>query len=191
MIEIYTDGSSTKSRSGWGWVLPWPNGATETGAGQETGATNQRMELMAAWKALEFWANNYKDQDDVTIYSDSAYFCNCYFDKWWVNWICNGWVNSKKEPIANQDLWEKLIPYFDMPQVHIVKVKGHSGHVYNDIADKLATGAISNPVAFDLKIDEINDKINIELSEILLDYTMKKYPVDETIKRIRKVCGCE
>jgi hypothetical protein len=41
-----------------------------------------------------------------------------------------------------------------------------------------------------LLIDEKNDKINIELSEILLDYSMKKYPVDETIKRIRKVFNC-
>lgn len=159
-----------------------------TKSGQEAGATNQRMELMAALRALEWWELN--GYDDVTIYSDSAYFCNCYFEKWYVNWESNGWLNSKKEPVANQDLWEYLIKFFRDPQVHIEKVKGHSGHKYNEIADQLATGTFESNIV-KLIIDEKNDKINIELSEILLDYSMKKYPVDETIKRIRKACGCE
>lgn len=185
MIQIYTDGSSTKNRSGWGFVVVTDPPVTRSG--QEIGATNQRMELMAALRALEWWELN--SDDDVTIYSDSAYFCNCYFEKWYVNWEANGWVNSKKEPVANQDLWKYLIKFFKNPQVHIEKVKGHSGHTYNEMADKLATGALGSNV-HKLIIDEKNDKINIELSEILLDYKMCKYPVDETIKRIRKVCSC-
>lgn len=188
MIELYTDGSTTKNRSGWG-VIALHNGEEVARLhGTEPGATNQRMELMAALEAFEFWSC-YEESERCTIYSDSAYFCNCYYEKWYINWENNGWINSKREPIANQDLWEKIIPYFKNPYVNIEKVKGHSGHTYNEIADKLATGAITDD--FDLKINEENDKINIELSEILLDYAMKKYPVDETIKRIRKACNCE
>lgn len=190
MIEIYTDGSSTKTRSGWGTVTIIPGvGMPCLDAGTEPNATNQRMELMAALKALQWWKANAKEDQDVTIYSDSAYFCNCYFEKWYVNWEANGWINSKGEPVANKDLWINIITFFHDPQVNIVKVKGHSGHPYNELADKLATGAIT-PMS-ELTIDEENDKINIVLSEILLDYSMKKYPVDETIKRIRKACNCE
>lgn len=195
MINIYTDGSSTKKRSGWGFIAIEGNKQLYASSGEELHATNQRMELQAALEALKWWEKGtpaaYPDVDpEVTIYSDSAYFCNCYFDKWWVNWENNGWVNSKNEPVANKDLWQQLILYFKNPYVHIAKVKGHSGHTYNEIADKLATGTLSTQNPY-LKIDEKNDKINIELSEILLDYSMKKYPVEETIKRIRKACGCE
>lgn len=190
MINIYTDGSSTKTRSGWGWVFPLADEIYECGAGQEQDATNQRMELVAAIKGLEFWRDYYKDSD-VTIWTDSAYLYNCYTDKWYVNWEHNGWVNSKGEPVANRDLWINLIIFFQDPQVHFEKVKGHSGHTYNELADKLATGALKPVDLKNLTINEKDDRINIEISEILMDYSMKKYPVDETIKRIRKACHCE
>ena len=190
MINIYTDGSATKSRSGWGWVFPLEDKVYECDAGQEKDATNQRMELLAALKALEFWNENYKD-DDVTIWTDSAYLYNCYTDRWYVNWENNGWVNSKGEPVANKDLWYNLIIFFRDPQVHFDKLKGHSGHTYNELADKLATGVLSPTDLRQIEFDEESNRINIEISEILMDYTMKKYPVDETIKRIRKACSCE
>ena len=46
----------------------------------------------------------------------------------YVNWQKNGWKNAKKQPVANQDLWEQLIRYFEMPEVDFVKVKGHAGN---------------------------------------------------------------
>lgn len=187
MIELYTDGSATKNRSGWGAIILHNGEEVARLYGTEPNATNQRMELLAALKAFEFWSE-YEPSERCTIYSDSAYFCNCYYEKWYINWINNGWVNSKRQSVANQDLWEKLIPYFQNPYVNVEKVKGHSGHTYNELADKLATGVLKETSY--LKIDEKNDKINIELSEILLDYSLKKYPVDETIKRIRKACNC-
>ena len=194
MINVYTDGSATKSRSGWGWIAIYPEGQQEHEAGTSVGATNQRMELMAALRALIWWKREghcrWDADDDITVHTDSAYLYNCWKDKWWANWEVNGWVNSKNEPVANADLWKYLITFFRDPQVSFEKVKGHSGHTYNEMADKLATGAINAANADALKIQEKNDKINIELSEILLDYSMKKYPVDETIRRIRKVCNC-
>jgi len=195
MINIYTDGSATKSRSGWGWIAVYPEGQQEHEAGTSIGATNQRMELMAALRALIWWKREghcrWDSDDDVTIHTDSAYLYNCWADKWWVKWENNGWRNSQDAPVANMDLWKYLTTFFKDPQVSFAKVKGHSGHVYNEMADKLATGAIKAEEEQWLKIQEKNDKINIELSEILLDYSLKKYPVDETIKRIRKACGCE
>jgi ribonuclease HI len=58
------------------------------------------------------------------------------------NWRCNGWKNSKKEPVANQDLWEKLIFFFmKAPGYDFIKVKGHAGNQYNEMVDKLAVAA--------------------------------------------------
>lgn len=190
-IQIYTDGSASKNRSGWGVVIV-KDGNALCFNGTDFEATNQRMELTAAVKGLEwlFASSIRKEDEDIIVYTDSAYLYNCYVDKWWVNWINNGWKNSKKEPVANQDLWEKLIPYFEQSIITFEKVKAHSGHVYNEWADKLATGVYPSDYV-DLTINEKDDKINIELSEILLDFQMKKYPVNETIKRIRKACGCE
>lgn len=188
MIKLYTDGSSTKSRNGWGIIGIYPDSTTVKMAGTEKQSTNQRMELRAALEALKYWKTK-SNEEECTLYSDSAYLCNCYYEKWYLNWQNNNWLNSKKEPVANKDLWEQIIFYFSDPCLHIEKVKGHSGHTYNEIADKLATGSLL-PDSPQLTIDENYDKINIELSEILLDYSMKKYPVNEIIKRIRKVCNC-
>lgn len=186
MIEIYTDGSSMKSRSGWGFVAVRDGEVIHTDAGQGLiGSTNQQMELMAAIFALDWWWNGPNNTDDVTIISDSAYLINCYIERWYVNWENNDWKNSKNQPVANKSLWEPLIQYFKKPQCFFQKVKGHSGHVFNELADKLATGVISRSV--DLTRDKKDDIINIKLSEILVDYSMKKFPVRETIERIKEV----
>ena len=187
MIEIYTDGSSMKSRSGWGFVAVRNGEIIHTESGQESAdKTNQQMELIAAIRGLNWWDNShYYITDPVTIFSDSAYLINCYIEKWYDTWRNNDWYNSKKEPVANQSLWYCLIPFFDHPKCSFLKVKGHSGHVYNELADKLAQGIVLS--ADDLTRNKNDDTINIKLSEILVDYSMKKFPVKETIERIKEV----
>lgn len=187
MIEIYTDGSSMKSRSGWGFVAVRNGEIIHTESGQESSdKTNQQMELIAAIRGLSWWANTFHSlTDTVTIFSDSAYLINCYVERWYDNWQANGWYNSKKEPVANKTLWQRLIPFFENDRCSFLKIKGHSGHTFNELADKLATGAI--PSDYDLTRDKKDDIINIKLSEILVDYSMKKFPVNETINRIKEV----
>ena len=187
MIEIYTDGSSMKSRSGWGFVAVRNGEIIHTESGQESSdKTNQQMELIAAIRGLSWWANTFHSlTDTVTIFSDSAYLINCYVERWYDNWQANGWYNSKKEPVANKTLWQRLIPFFENDRCSFLKIKGHSGHTFNELADKLATGAI--PGDYDLTRDKKDDIINIKLSEILVDYSMKKFPVSETINRIKEV----
>ena len=187
MIEIFTDGSSMKSRAGWGFVVVQDGEILHTESGQgPVGSTNQQMELMAALKALDWWNNAFVSiVQEVTIISDSAYLINCYIERWYCNWENNGWRNSKNEPVANENLWRRLLPYFKNNRCHFLKVKGHSGHVYNEMADKLAQGIVL--AQDDLTRDKKDDTINIKLSEILVDYSMKKFPVKETIERIKEV----
>lgn len=107
------------------------------------GATNQQMELMAAAEALEYVTINELAVpfDTIEVVTDSAYLHNCYVQGWYKNWERNGWKNSKKQPVANRELWERLIKFFEMPEVRFVKTKGHAGIKWNEYVDTMAQTA--------------------------------------------------
>ena len=138
-MEIYTDGACSGN--------PGPGGAAAIvsidGEKQNpikyssTKTTNQQMELMAPILALNKYVSKHPEHE-IKVYSDSAYLINCWKDKWWKNWQNNGWLNSKKVPVANKELWEELIPYFNNPMIQFIKVKGHAGNPLNEEVDKLA-----------------------------------------------------
>lgn len=145
-VIIYTDGAVSgngkdNAKGGWGAVILFNNEIINKISGSELPSTNQRMELTAALEALnEISKNNY---DFIEINTDSAYLCNCYNQKWYVKWLQNGFINSKKQPIANIDLWLPLINYFKEygEKLQIIKVKAHTGNYYNEMVDKLAVAA--------------------------------------------------
>ena len=136
---VYTDGacSGNPGPGGWAWVEPggrWANGA-------EAASTNQRMELKAALEAIR------SHPGDLIVVSDSTYVINCFRDGWWRKWQSNGWRNSKKEPVANRELWEPLIAEFNgRGDVQFRWVKGHSDDPLNDAADRLAVAAAVDQV---------------------------------------------
>ena len=138
-VTIYTDGacSGNPGPGGWGAILMYNDVKKEISGGDKN-TTNNQMELTAAIEAL----NRLKVPCEVTLYSDSAYLINCFKQNWWKAWRANGWKNSKKEPVANQDLWEGIIPFFmKAPGYDFIKVKGHAGNEYNEIVDKMAVRA--------------------------------------------------
>lgn len=149
-IEVYTDGacSPNPGKGGWGYVIVDRGNSIYEDSGFEENTTNQRMELKAvieAYKKIDwlneqsfFCVNNY-----YTIYTDSAYVANCFAQNWYKGWRKNGWANSKKEPVANQDLWKELLKYHDMYEYDIKKVKGHQGVEWNEYVDKLAVAGRS------------------------------------------------
>lgn len=131
---IYTDGacSGNPGPGGWAWAIE--GGRYESGADPAT--TNQRMELQAALSAVQ------GNEGPLEIVSDSTYVVNCFKDRWYAGWIKRGWTNSKKQPVANRDLWEPLIGlYLERKNVRFRWVKGHSGHPMNDLVDRLAVEA--------------------------------------------------
>ena len=139
IVTIYTDGacSGNPGPGGWGCVLIAGDYKKELSGG-EANTTNQRMELTAALQAL----SALKKPCKVILYSDSAYLINAFNQKWLKNWQNNGWLNSKKQPVENRDLWEGLL---DLAQIHDIKwekVKGHAGNKYNEICDELARNAV-------------------------------------------------
>lgn len=153
-ISIWIDGSCKGTKvGGWSCIFEVPNFSdlTENDTSLycqynfELNTTNQRMELMALIEAFRLLkcALDY-DHFQYMVYTDSAYLCNAYLEKWWINWENNGWLNAKKEPVKNQDLWEQIIPIFKDPLVTISKVKGHDKDKNNILADKWAQYAAAN-----------------------------------------------
>ena len=138
-VTIYTDGacSGNPGPGGWGAILAY-QGLEKEISGYELLTTNNRMELTAALKALTML----KEPCAVKLYSDSAYLVNGFNQKWVAGWQKNGWKNSKKEPVLNDDLWKALIAENDRHQITWIKVKGHSDNVKNNRCDELATGEI-------------------------------------------------
>lgn len=142
-LEIYTDGSCKKigantTFGGWGFIALRGGERIHEAAGGEYGVTNQRMELQAVCNALEFASKNRRPNESVVIYSDSAYIINCYVQEWYLGWYRRGWTNVKGDPIANIDLWQIIIPYFDDFWYTFMKVKGHSTNPWNNECDRLA-----------------------------------------------------
>lgn len=142
-IIIYTDGSCSNNQEeensgGWGAVLMYKDHYKEIYGGEKN-TTNNRMELTAVIKALEELKT---DKVPLAIHSDSAYVLNCFKSKWYENWRKNNWLNARKQPVENRDLWERLLDLAEnkigLDKIQWVKVKGHSGDKYNDIADALA-----------------------------------------------------
>ena len=157
--SIYTDGSTKNNGAkdavgGWGYVVVNTeyNTMVAGASGVEEGTTNQRMELMAAIQGIKAIAPLITiPEDSVVIYTDSAYLHNCYAQRWYENWQKNGWKNSKKETVANRDLWEQLIPYFNNWGYQFEKVKGHSDNstiheVWNNYVDQVAQTAASDHI---------------------------------------------
>lgn len=152
-LKIYCDGATSNngyknSVGGWAYaILDENNQLLQSNNGHIEPATNNICELTAAIKACDkanWWYNYYLHPgkyDEFEIYSDSAYLINCYTQGWWKKWIENNWINSKKEPVANQELWEELIPYFLDKRFKFYKVKGHHGDKWNEFVDKLAVEA--------------------------------------------------
>jgi ribonuclease HI len=141
-LEIYTDGSLKKrgqlTFGGWGFIAVQDSQQIEARAGSEKDTTNQRMELTAIVEALKYASATRRTNEKIIIYSDSAYAINCYRQEWYHGWMANGWVNSKGEPVANQDLWYQIVPYFDNFWYDFRKVTGHAGNYWNECCDDLA-----------------------------------------------------
>lgn len=139
-INIYTDGacSGNPGPGGWGAILNYKNHTKEI-SGYSPETTNNRMELTAVIEALRAL----KEPCEVTIYSDSQYFCNGILKGWAKNWQKNNWRKSDKKPAINSDLWQEILELIEHHNIEIIWVKGHAGHPENERCDFLATQEIA------------------------------------------------
>jgi ribonuclease HI len=140
LVEIFTDGAcrGNPGPGGWGALLRFAENEKEL-LGAEVETTNNRMELMAAIKALEALSKPCK----VRVTTDSVYVKNGITD-WIDNWKKRNWRTANKKPVKNVDLWQQLDEVSALHEIEWCWVKGHSGHIENERADQLANTAIDN-----------------------------------------------
>jgi len=140
IINIWTDGacSGNPGPGGWGALIKY-NNATKEISGSEKNTTNNRMEMIAVIKALKY----IDTKSQINLYTDSKYVKEG-ITNWIISWKKNNWKNSQKKDVKNKDLWVELDSLSLKHNINWNWVKGHSGNIENDIADKLATEAIKD-----------------------------------------------
>ncbi len=133
-VVVYTDGacSGNPGPGGWGALLEF-KGVVKELKGGERKTTNNRMELMAAIKALDALNGD----QAVVLHTDSKYVMDG-INSWLPSWKQRGWKTSKKKPVKNQDLWQALDDAVQRHDIKWVWVKGHDGNPGNEEADELA-----------------------------------------------------
>ena len=143
-IKIYTDGSCTGNPGPGGWAAIIITESNQKKIfGGEGLTTNNRMELTAAIKALEYCDENNDNQlslSYIKIFTDSNYLKDG-ITMWIQNWEKNNWKTADKKNVKNVDLWKKLKELSKSKQIDWCWVKGHSDDPMNDLADKLAKEA--------------------------------------------------
>ena len=137
-MEIWSDGAcrGNPGPGGWGALLR-SNGAEKELYGGEADTTNNRMELMAAIRALEAL----KRPSKVKLHTDSTYVMKG-ITTWIHDWKKKGWRTADKKPVKNEDLWRQLEAVAAKHEVEWHWVKGHVGHPENEWADMLANKGI-------------------------------------------------
>jgi len=138
-VEIYTDGAckGNPGPGGWGALLVCKGQEKELFGGEPL-TTNNRMELMAAIRALAELKRSCK----VRLTTDSEYVMRG-ITQWLPNWKKRGWKTAAKQPVKNADLWQALDEQVARHQVEWQWVRGHTGHPGNERADQLANRGVA------------------------------------------------
>jgi ribonuclease HI len=137
-VELWTDGACSRNPGPGGWACLLLAGSHERELyGSDPATTNNRMELMAVIEGLAALNRPCR----VTVNIDSAYVMHAVTKNWIPAWQKRGWKTAAKTPVANQDLWERLIGELARHEVAWKKVKGHAGVELNERVDQLAVAA--------------------------------------------------
>ena len=128
MYKVYTDGaySPRKDVGGIGFIILNDKGHIVAEFNKSySNTTNQRMEQMAVYKAL----NSITTSSEIEVYSDSAYVVETYN---------SGWKRN-----CNRDLWALIDAAIKFHKsVKFIHVKGHNGNELNERCDRNARAAI-------------------------------------------------
>lgn len=152
---FYTDGSclgngGANAKGGYGVVGVDENEELKFVKSEcDTNTTNNRQELKAILYVMSNFGVKENNSSKIPIvYSDSSYCVNTLND-WMFNWAKKGWIKSDKKVPLNLDIIKE---YYNLYQegyrINLKKIKGHAGDKWNELADGLATGRISEELAY-------------------------------------------
>lgn len=127
-LNFYTDGAYSPVTKTGGWAVYCPELKLRI-TNQAKNTTNNRMELIAAINAMKFILQTGMKVPTVNIYSDSLYVIN----------TLKGLYKMK----MNLDLWSEasrmlFLIQRQSIQINWIHIKGHAGHINNEIVDRLA-----------------------------------------------------
>ena len=163
VIYMYTDGACKGNPGPGGFgVISVKNKEVQYKYSESCdNTTNNREELKAILHVFELADKN--PNLYYIIMSDSAYCVNTIND-WIFKWSNNNWKRSNNQPVENLDLIQSLYKYLikDFWNCQVMKVKGHSNIINNELADALATNSVNK---FNKIINE-NDIKDIELENL-------------------------
>ncbi len=113
----------------------------------ENPTTNNKMELMAATKALELLQAYLYEKDieasKIILFTDSKYVIDG-ITSWVTNWKARGWKKADKKSPENLEYWQRLDEIHQELKPEYRWVKGHSGHPQNEHCDALANEILDN-----------------------------------------------
>lgn len=151
IVDIYTDGAVSGNPGPGGAaaiIRDFTNKKVISVGSFDKETTNQRMELTGIILGLKTLlekriVNSFFELITINIYSDSAYCVRAFNEGWLEKWKRNNWMTVTKKDVANQDLWQEIIQLLYECEknnlfANFIKVKGHSGNTYNEMADQLA-----------------------------------------------------
>lgn len=148
-VTIVTDGACSgngrdDSRGGWAAIIIHEDRSETVLTGAEAPSTNNRMELMGAIEGLAAAPEG----SAVALITDSSYLAKAITDRWLDAWQRRGWKTAGKKPVANRDLWERMVTEIARHRsVSPQLVRGHAGHELNERADRLAQDAAASAPA--------------------------------------------
>lgn len=129
-LALVTDGSANnKNRTGgWAWIALDADDGLVKGSGYQANTTSNQMELVAPTNGLDYLHHNY-GPCEVLVYSDSEY-------------VVLGANDKSRARISNKRHWKRLDAAIKQhTTVEFIHIKGHSGYIYNEMADELAVKA--------------------------------------------------
>jgi ribonuclease HI len=115
-----------------------PDGTVRELGGNNPETTNNRMEMVAAIRALQLLEPPI--ENGVIVYTDSVYLIRGITQ--WINgWRARGWKNAEGKDVANRDLWEELsrqVQRLKPTKIDWKYIRGHSGYPGNERCDQIA-----------------------------------------------------
>ncbi len=154
IFHLFTDGACQPNPGEGGWAfIVYPETHSEkrvARCGYEANTTNNRMEITAVLKGLEYlstWkgcaSESLRNSFEIMLFSDSKYLING-LKIWMHNWVKNDWKKKNDKVISNDDIWRQLYSMYKGMTINCQYIKGHSGHLENEECDKLAIKQIKD-----------------------------------------------
>jgi ribonuclease HI len=140
-VTVYTDGGCSGNPGPGGWAFAIEHDEVITGSGHDAVTTNNKMELTAVIRALEYMAEHFPGAK-IELHTDSQYVKQG-ITVWIHSWIRNGWRTSAKKPVKNKELWVELKKLSDELTIDWRWVKGHAGIELNELCDALVQEQIA------------------------------------------------